>query len=225
MLPGNAAKLAGQPSSDNTDSDSYTPLRVLLVEDNALNAAVTRLHLGRMGGFLTTLTKGIVNDDGSPVMALSLRVPGRYDFKTIQEIKPIKPMEATMRTHPSGNRKPALSFTLIELLVVIAIIAILAAMLLPALTQARERSKQTTCLGNLKSLGTAWQFYLDGSEDIYPPAYNNGSVKTPWPEQLLSTLKSPDALKNGLWGYEKYLYCPAKTVRGAYSYAMVTTLS
>ncbi len=129
-----------------------------------------------------------------------------------------------MRTHPSGNRKPALSFTLIELLVVIAIIAILAAMLLPALTQARERSKQTTCLGNLKSLGTAWQFYLDGSEDIYPPAFNNGSVKTPWPEQLLSTLKSPDALKNGLWGFEKYLYCPTKTVRGAYSYAMFNLL-
>ena len=75
------------------------------------------------------------------------------------------------------------SFTLIELLVVIAIIAILAAMLLPALQRARESGRGTSCLNNFKTLGTGFAHYTDEFRGIIPPYWNsiiplaNGKVK------------------------------------------------
>ena len=71
------------------------------------------------------------------------------------------------------------SFTLIELLVVIAIIAILAAMLLPALSAARERSRATACLNNLKSMGSYLVMYANDNGD-WMPIYKQPNIGSYW---------------------------------------------
>jgi prepilin-type N-terminal cleavage/methylation domain-containing protein/prepilin-type processing-associated H-X9-DG protein len=77
-----------------------------------------------------------------------------------------------------NETRPALAarraFTLIELLVVIAIIAILAALLLPALSKAKQKAQQTYCLNNVKQLGLGMMLYVSDYNDVMP-GYASGS--------------------------------------------------
>lgn len=116
------------------------------------------------------------------------------------------------------------AFTLIELLVVIAIIAILAAMLLPALSKAKQRAMQSTCQSNLKGVGTAFHMYLADNKEKVPFVSMRMTVSGEafsWDECLQSYLGSQFKMSDSRWRrdwnfslgqtprLEKAFICPA----------------
>jgi prepilin-type N-terminal cleavage/methylation domain-containing protein len=101
------------------------------------------------------------------------------------------------------------AFTLVELLIVIAIIAILAALLLPALTRAKELSRRTACSQNLRQLSLALALYAADNRDLLPlPQQRSGH----WPEQL-----------RGYYANARLLVCPTdQSSASAISATLVT---
>jgi prepilin-type N-terminal cleavage/methylation domain-containing protein/prepilin-type processing-associated H-X9-DG protein len=103
------------------------------------------------------------------------------------------------------------AFTLIELLVVIAIIAILAALLLPALARAKEKAWTVGCLNNLKQLETCWHLYALDNNDVLPPndsiSYFGGGVASAnlsWcPDHARTDTNTTDLEKGVLFPYNR----------------------
>ena len=121
--------------------------------------------------------------------------------------KSVEPLGRTQKKEEKMKK----SFTLIELLVVIAIIAILAAMLLPALSAARERARQSNCLSNLKQLALGCQQYGVDNNDYRPPIRENYT-------HCVGAYSAPVGLGflyvNGYNSSENSFFCPSLTQPG-----------
>jgi len=99
-------------------------------------------------------------------------------------------------------RRLALAFTLIELLVVIAIIAILAAMLMPAIARVKEAGKATACLSNLRQIGIGIQLYVQDNNNRLPFMREQSQTST-------NELPGPDVVLSNHVGNVRVMRCPS----------------
>jgi prepilin-type N-terminal cleavage/methylation domain-containing protein/prepilin-type processing-associated H-X9-DG protein len=108
-----------------------------------------------------------------------------------------------------GGRTASSLFTLIELLVVIAIIAILAALLLPALSKAREQGRRIACMSNLRQLGTYVALYADDNSDSCPGPCTTRIPRANSPSATFVTAFLR-VYVGGEWGEARRVYtCPS----------------
>jgi prepilin-type N-terminal cleavage/methylation domain-containing protein/prepilin-type processing-associated H-X9-DG protein len=115
-----------------------------------------------------------------------------------------------------NSRLSKLGFTLIELLVVIAIIAIIAAMLVPALSRAKARAQTATCLNNLKQLQTGWLMYLHDHRDSLVPNKDGDRGDGNWISYPGSWVEGNSELDTSTTNIEKGVLFPYHPVVGLY---------
>ena len=115
-------------------------------------------------------------------------------------------------------------FTLIELLVVIAIIAILASMLFPAFSTARESARKTVCISNLKQIGLGIMQYTQDYDEMYPSGYPFFISGQPGqtPDQYLSIVVNPYIKSQQVWACPSWKGKYSGAYLGAGNYSFVT---